>query len=362
MLKILLFLAAPLPLAGVVFFVWFQQEPQTQLVDASGQALTAGAPSPDAEARESGDLFDEAKALMEAKRFAEAKEALVAIMERSDRDGEACVLLSDVLRNLKDGDGAEDYGLKAIQLLPDSAEAHRVYARALGYKLAKEIGSFTGILGSFKRVGQFKEAAKRAIELDPDDTEARTMLVFYNMAPRPIGNIDEAVSLCEEIAARDPVLGKRLLAFCLQRKGETDQAVALCKRAIEEYPDRCTGFHLTLADIYSDGKRFEEADQEYEAARQGEKDETYFRSLYYQALMRIRNEFDAQRAVVLLEEYIASEPEGDDMPSVAYACLRKGNALKMLGRIDEARAAFNESLRREPGFEPAQEALEELPP
>jgi len=212
-----------------------------------------------------------------------------------------------------------------------------------------------------KRIGLFKEAAIRVIELDPDDTEARMMLVFYNMAPSPIGDIDKAIALCEEIEARDPELGMRLRAFCLHKKGETDRAIALCRRGIEIYAEKAPGFHLTLADIHADGKRFDQADAAYEAARTGEKDETYYRSLYNQALMRINNEFDPERAVLLLDEFISGDPRGEGLPSLAYACLRKGDALAKLKRYPEARRAYEESLRSEPGFEPAEEALKKLP-
>ena len=104
----------------------------------------------------------------------------------------------------------------------------------------------------------------------------------------------------------------------------------------------------------------DEADAEYDAARRGEKGEVYYRSLYAQARMRIRNEFEPERAVVLLDEFIAGEPEGDTVPSVAHACWRKGNALEQLGRNEDAREAYGESLRREPDLKLAEKALADL--
>jgi hypothetical protein len=64
--------------------------------------------------------------------------------------------------------------------------------------------------------------------------------------------------------------------------------------------------------------------------------------------------------VKLFDEFIAGEPYWDGMPSVAYACVRKGNALEQLNRIEEAREAYEHSLRLEPGFEVAEKALENL--
>jgi len=339
--------------------LWFTRGPTTQLVDTSGKALTAGTAPPGGGASLGGSLFDEAQALIKGKKFVAAKERLLRIIEESDRDGEACILLCDVSRELKDVEAAADYGLKAVELLPGSAEAHISYAKALGAQLAVDMQSIGGMLGAVKRLGLLKTELNRVIELNPQDTEARTILVFTNMAPKPMGDIDRAIELCGEIEARDPVLGKQLLAMCYQRKKETDRAVELLLAGIKEYPEE-NGFHVALADIYAEQKRFDAADAEYEAARRGGKDKPYYRSLYSQARMRIQNQFEPARAVELLDEFIADEPESDTMQTVAHACWRKGNALEQLGRKQDARQAYEESLRRDPGLELARKALQEL--
>jgi tetratricopeptide (TPR) repeat protein len=209
------------------------------------------------------------------------------------------------------------------------------------------------------RLGPFKTETERVIELDPEDTEARTMLVYYYLAPRPLGNVDRAIELAHEIELRDPVKGKLLLATCYYRKKETERAIGLLRAGIEEYPKE-SGFHVSLADIYAEEKRFDSADTEYEAARRGEKGKAYYRSLYGQARMRVQNEFEPERAVELLDEFIAGGPDGDNMPSAAHACWRKGNALEQLGRKQDAREAYEESLRREPGFKLAEQAIQSL--
>ncbi len=342
---------------GLAF--WFTRGPTTQLVDASGKELTAGTVLDGSQEVLGGSIFGEARALIKRKEFAAAKGRLLQVIEESDRDGEACILLCDVSRELKDVEAAADYGLKAVELLPDSAEAHLSYAKALGAQLAIDMQSISAMLGAMKRLGLFKTELNRVIELNPQDTEARTMLVFTNMAPKPMGDVDRAIELCGEIEVRDPVLGKQLLAMCYQRKKETDRAVELLLAGIEEYPDE-NGFHVTLAEIYAEQKRFEAADAEYEAARRGAKDKPYYRSLYGQARMRIQNQFEPARAVELLDEFIADEPESDTMQTVAHACWRKGNALEQLGRKQDARQAYEDSLRRDPGLELARRTLQEL--
>ncbi|MFH1109227.1 MAG: tetratricopeptide repeat protein [Planctomycetota bacterium] len=358
-LRILFYSIIGLAVFSFLFFLWFTRSPTTQLIDASGKELTAGNAVKGEQEAFAGSLFEDAQALIKRKEFAAAKERLLRVIEESDRDGEACILLCNVSRELKDVDAAADYGLKAVELLPGNAEAHLSYAKALGAQLAAEMQSIGGMLSAMKRLGLFKAELNRVIELNPQDTEARSMLVFTNMAPKPMGDIERAIELCGEIEARDPVMGKQLLAMCYQRKKETARALTLLLAGIEEYPEEYS-FHVALADIYAEEKRFDAADAEYEAARRGGKGKAYYRSLYSQARMRIQNQFEPARAVELLDEFIMGEPESDGMQSVAHACWRKGNALEQLGRKQDAREAYQESLRRDPGLELAKKAIKDL--
>ncbi len=344
---------------SLLLFLWFARDPTTQLVDTSGKELTAGEVLAGDEEVFGGSLFEEAQALIKGREFAAAKEGLLRIIEESDRDGEACVLLCDVSRELKEAEAAADYGLKAVKLLPDNAEAHLSYAKALGAQIFNDMQSISGMFSAMTRLGLFRTELHRVIELNPEDTEARTMLVFYNLAPKPMGDIDRAIEVCREIERRDPISGKQLLAVCYHKKKEVERAITLLLAGIEEYPEEHS-FHLALANIYAEEKHFEAADAEYEAARGGEKGEVYYRSLYDQARMRIQNEFEPARAVELLDEFIAAEPNGDTVQSVAHACWRKGNALEQLGRSQDAQEAYEESLRREPGLKLADKALDDL--
>jgi tetratricopeptide (TPR) repeat protein len=252
-----------------------------------------------------------------------------------------------------------DYGLKAVELLPESADAHLAYAKAVGFQLAKETKGLAGILAAMTRIHLFRDEALRVIELNPDDVEARTMLTLYYLAPMPVGDVERAFELCREIVERDPVAGKQLLALCHERDGDVEQAIEVCEEGIEEFPDEA-GFRVTLADLYAGEERFADADREYAAARLGEKDEDYYRSMYSQARMHVVNESDPALALELLDEYVAGAPLSSRLQSLAAACWRRGNALEQLGRVDEARAAYEESLRRDPTFEEARDSLDAL--
>ena len=56
----------------------------------------------------------EAQAHIQVRAFAAAKDKLLRVIEESDRDGEACIVLCGVSRELKEVTAAVDYGLKAI--------------------------------------------------------------------------------------------------------------------------------------------------------------------------------------------------------------------------------------------------------
>jgi tetratricopeptide (TPR) repeat protein len=358
-LKILACSIVGLVAAVFLFFLWITRDPTTQLIDATGKELTAGGALEGEDDLLGGSLFEEVQKFISDKEFAAAKKRLLQIIDETDRDGEACILLCDVSRELKEVEEAVDYGLKAVTLLPESTEAHLSYARALGLQMFSGMQGIGGMLSAMARLGPFKAEIDRVIELDSDNTEARTMLVFYYLSPKPIGDIDRAIEECRELELRDPVSGKQLLAACYHRRKETERAIALLLAGIEEFPEEC-GFHVALADIYAEEKDFDAADTQYEAARRGKKDEAYYRSLYGQARMRVQNEFEPEQAIVLLDEFIADEPEGDNVQSVAHACWRKGKALEQLGRKQDALLAYEESLRRSPGLKLAEKAIKDL--
>ena len=358
-MKILRWFLGVLVLVAAFAAFLYHDEPATTLTDATGKELTSGVGA-GAEVF-AGDAFDRARELMDAGAHAAAEVELVRLLEETERDGEACILLSEVVRELERADEAADYGLKAVELLPGSADAHLVYAQAIGAQLMQGGGGLAALARMAPRLKRMKEECQRVIELDPQDTEARTILAMtFLMLPGLMGgDPDRAIELCREIEEIAPVDGKKLLAIALHQTGAKDDALALCRDALEEFPEE-RGFHVTIGGYHAEEQRFEEADAAYEAARAGEKDEDYYLALYMQARMRVENGFEAERALALLAEFIDAEPQGEFVPSIASALWRKGAAHELAGDDEEARACYRESLRLDPGFEKAQEALDGL--
>jgi|688.fasta_scaffold00030_124 tetratricopeptide (TPR) repeat protein len=348
-----------LSVVGVSLVGWFQHEPETQLLDAAGRTLIAGSAASGDEFDANESPFSTALALMKRRQFAEAQVELLRVIEQLDQDGQACVLLSDVHRELHDLPAALNYGQKAVELMPESAPAHLAYAKALGAQLSRDVKSVTGMLSAMKGLGLFKAELDRVIQLNPADTEARATLLFTNLAPRPWGNIQRAFALCNEIELHDAPLGIQLRAVCLQADKKHEQAIEILRDGIDRYPSDLT-FRVTLADIYFEQKKLDLADAEYDLVISGPTDQTYYRALFGKARLRIESQFELEQAIDLLDQFISASPESEGLVTASNALCRKGAALELMQKMSEARLAYEECLRRDPGFEPAHEALAKL--
>ena len=99
---------------------------------------------------------------------------------------------------------------EAIAQAPDSAEAHYWLGVAYGRQARK-----ANVIRQVRLAMKTREEFERAVELDPNDLQARFALVeFYTLAPMVFGGGDrKAFQQATEIAARDPAMGHEALAF-----------------------------------------------------------------------------------------------------------------------------------------------------
>jgi len=346
-------------IALLSLFLWSTGDPTTELLDSSGAPLVAAGSPGDPSLEEAGSLFLSARQKLAQARFEEAKQELLAILEAEQQDGTACVLLSHASRELRQVEDAVDYGLKAVQLLPEHAPAHLAYARALGVQLMTGFEGVGGMLKALPRIKRFKQELELVVRFDPLDTEARTMQVFAAMAP-VVGDADEALRVAREIEAINGLLGKKMVSYALSHKGELEAAIEVCLQGIGEHPEE-NGLPLILAGLYRDQERLEEAREAFARVRElGPRNEDYHLSMIKQADMQIAAKVHLEESLGLMQEFIAARPVGDWIPSQAEAQYLLGAALQGLGRSDEARRALGESLRLQPGHKRATKALASL--
>lgn len=355
-MKIVIGLSALAGIALLSLFLWSTGDPGTELLDSSGAPLVAAGSPLDPSTGDVESLFASARQKLSQARFAEAKQELLEILEAEQHDGTACVLLSHATRELRQVEEAVDYGLKAVQLLPEQASAHLAYARALGVQLMTGFDGVGGMLKALPRIKRFKKELELVVQYDPQDTEARTMQVFAAMAP-VVGDADQALRVAREIEAIDGLLGKKMLAYALSYKGDLEEAIEVCRAGMQEHPLE-NGLPLILAGLYRDRERLEEARAAFARVRElGPRNEDYHLSMIKQADMQIAAGVHGEESLQLMQEFIAARPVGDWIPSQAEAQYLLGAALQGLGRKDKAREAFQESLRLQPGHKRATKAL-----
>jgi Flp pilus assembly protein TadD len=108
-------------------------------------------------------------------------------------------------------------------------------------------------------------AIKKAIEIDPNHVEARTLLGYVELEVR--GDVDAAIreySKVIDLRADSPEAYTNL-AVALKKKGDLDQAIWSLNRALQLKPDHA-GAMTTRGAIYAEQYRWTEAKQDFERA------------------------------------------------------------------------------------------------
>lgn len=159
---------------------------------------------------------------------------VVAAPAPPDLDARATLELTEACNAEGDWRKGVEHGARAVELLPDSADAHFAYAVALRQKLSS-ISFVRAIFGA----GAYKRELRRALELDPDHIDARAEEIgFLIRAPGIVGG-DEAKAQrrIAELRALDPRAGSLAAADVLARAGVTEQAVAILESYLAEFGD-----------------------------------------------------------------------------------------------------------------------------
>ena len=174
--------------------------------------------------------LDEGRALFRQKRYAEARAVLEPAVAADPANAAASYFLGMAILRAG-GPGALD---ASKVLLGKSAKLEPANA---GY-LADYAGVCLLLADRNDSLGLALEGSRdmaRAIEMNPDDMEARDGLMqFYAKAPWPLGNSVKALSLAAEIAKRDPKRGLaayQAIAALFERRGLHEAALAAGRAA-----------------------------------------------------------------------------------------------------------------------------------
>ena len=263
--------------------------------------------------------LDDAVALYHNKKHDEARAALEAIVAAEPQNARALYFLGLVTAQRQDAKALEaalPYLEKATRLDAKNPQVLVSYGQICLLHAAKHTS-----LGSANRG---RDALNAALQLDPDNLEARqTLYEFYLQAPWPIGSSGKAHAQLEEIRKRD---ADRAMVISINTKVKAkqfDEAFKICDEMLAARPDHALAlFHYGRTASIS-GQNLE-------------------------------------RGLTCLNAYIALAPKTPGSPSLANAWGRIGNIQEKLGRAPEARTAYETVLQLDPTNKPAATALANL--
>ena len=289
--------------------------------------------------------LQQAKSLIDAHKYAEAKALLQPIGER---DATAAFYLGQIFLEQNDAGRAVNWLEKAVAMNPRSS----VYYDWLG----KAYGTQAQTASVFRQpslASKTRSAWEKAIALDPENLEAREdMVVFYNKAPGFMGGgKDKARAMAQEIRKRSPYQGSVvMLRLCSEAKD-----VACAEREARflgaSYPDSSAGY-ATLAAFYSSTKQFDKAfavvEQRLKAKPQDQS------ALYAYGRTSSISGLNLDRGEQSLKAYIAAPLMS---PPVSNAHYRLGLIEEKKGEKDLARREYQIALQLNPKYDEAKKAL-----
>lgn len=207
---------------------------------------------------------------------------------------------------------------------------------------------------------QGKKLLEKAVEANPEDLDARSALAGFHRAAPWIagGDMDDAYEQAEEIRKRDLKRGLLEQARTLRADGKEDKALELVRNTIESFPDYMPMI-MDYAILMHSQEDFAEAHRVLLAITRN--DDADLNALYQLGrTAALSGEFiDDGRSA--LQRYLARGEAGDELPIEPAAALwRLGMIEQHAGRIDAARAAFENALAANPGYKQAAEALQKL--
>jgi len=180
--------------------------------------------------------IDEGVALVQQKKYAEAKAVFEQILDKNKNDAEAHYRLGFLLFNReykeRDVDEAVDQLEKAVDLNPNNADYQFQYGAALGEKAQN-----AGMIKQAFLAPKIKNAFKRSVELNPQNARARIALAqYYLIAPSIMGGDDaEGWKQLDEAIKLDEFQGRTRKAYFLARAKKNTEAENEHKMLVKSY-------------------------------------------------------------------------------------------------------------------------------
>jgi tetratricopeptide (TPR) repeat protein len=291
--------------------------------------------------------------LFEAGKYQEAKTVFEPALKANARDAGAAFYLGRIALEERRNDRAADYFEAATKLDPKNSAYFLWLGRALGREAQR--ASVLRQPGLAKRT---KAAWERAIELDPDNLDARSDLIqYYTQAPGLLGgSTSRALEQAEEIRKRNALRGYLELGALYEREKRFAEAEQAYLGAAREKSDRHVGAYR-LGVFYQNTGAYDKAFDLFEGML--EADATEHGALFQIGKTGAMSGQRLARATEALELYLTTTPGRND-PSLAAAHWRLGMVHEKRQDRQRAKAEYETALRLDPTFKPATESLKKL--
>jgi tetratricopeptide (TPR) repeat protein len=291
--------------------------------------------------------------LFDAGKYREAKGVFEPALKTNARDAAAAFYLGRIAFEELRTDRAVDYFETAAKLDPKNATYYLWLGRAYGREAQD-----ANVLRQPGLAKKTKAAWERAIELDPENLDARSDLIqYYVQAPGfLVGSTPKAFEQAEEIRKRNALRGSLELGALYEREKKPSDAEKAYLEAAKEKSDRHVG-EYRLGLFYQNTGAFDKAFEVFESLIAAYPSE--FGALFQIGKTGALSGQRLERAAEALEAYLQTTPGRND-PSLAAAHWRLGMVHERRRDRQRARAEYQTALRLDPTFKPATESLKRL--
>ena len=257
-----------------------------------------------------------------------------------------------LLRN--DAEKAADIFERLVKAKPDVAEYHFWLGRAYGAE-AQKANMFSAAGLATKVRSEFE----RAVQLDPNSTDARFGLIeYYMQAPGFLGgSAEKARQQADEIRKRDALEGHRAFALIAVRQKKPDVARKEYLDAIREQPNSAEAHHIFGSFLMSE-KNYAQARNEYETVVK--LDPNFMWGWFRIGQIAALSQSNYARGEEALRKYLAYKPDENDEPPLARAWYWLGQINEKQGRKAEAKQMYTTSLKLAPGAKDVMDALKRV--
>ncbi len=203
-----------------------------------------------------------------------------------------------------------------------------------------------------------QDALKKAIELKPSHTLARTSLAHYYLNAPLIagGSSTKAQEQAIEVMKYNKAQGNTLLATIYRQNEEYEKAEALYHQLIESKQNSEKVYYF-LAEISLEKKDYNKA---FEYLDQSLNQYPQYKMPHYQyGKLSVMSQQKVLQGIKHLKTYIELE-QSSNLPADHWGYYRLGQLYLLQGKLTEAKQAFNNCLQLKPDFDKAREELKKL--